>query len=149
MTSPSLDDARQLVALDHGLATVSTTRDDGAIQTTVVHAGIVDHPVAGSQVAAFVARGGTAKIRYLRARPQATVVWRAGWAWVAVEGRAELCGPDDPLPGVGADGTRMLLRTICEAAGVPQEDWDEFDRLAAAERRTAVLVTPRRLYRNP
>lgn len=149
VTSSSLDDARLLIPMDHGLATVSTTRGDGAIQTTVVHAGIVDHPVAGTEVAAFVARGGTAKIRYLRARPHATVVWRAGWAWVAVEGRAELCGPDDPLPGVGPDGARALLRTICVATGMPEDDWDEYDRLAAAERRTAVLVTPLRLYRNP
>jgi hypothetical protein len=135
--------------MDHGLATVSAARADGSILTTVVHAGIVAHPLGGTDVAAFVARGGTAKIRYLRARPQATVLWRAGWAWVALEGRAELCGPDDPLPGIGAGGVRVLLRTISQAAGVEQEDWDEFDRLAAAERRTAVLVTPLRLYRNP
>ena len=145
----SLDEARHLVLMDHGLAMVSTARADGSIQTTVVHAGVVAHPVSGTDVAAFVARGGTAKIRHLRARPQASVLWRAGWAWVAVEGRAELCGPDDPLPGIGAEGTRALLRTISQAAGVQQEDWDEFDRLAAAERRTAVLVTPLRLYRNP
>ena len=145
----SLDEARHLVGMDHGLATVSTVRAGGSIQTTVVHAGVVPHPVGGTDVAAFVARGGTAKIRHLRARSQATLVWRAGWAWVAVEGHAELCGPDDPLAGVDPEGTRVLLRGICLAAGVPQEDWDEYDRLAAAERRTAVLVTPRRLYRNP
>ncbi|HEY8545032.1 MAG TPA: hypothetical protein VIL36_08290 [Acidimicrobiales bacterium] len=149
MTSCSLDDARKLVPLDHGLATVSTTRDDGAVQSTVVHAGVVTHPVTGEDVAAFVARGGTAKIRYLRERPVATVLWRAGWAWVAVEGRVDLCGPDDPLPGVDAEGAAALLREICRAAGVIEDDWDEYDRVAAAERRTAVLVSPRRLYRNP
>ena len=145
----SLDDARRLIHLDYGLATVSTARADGSIQTTVVHAGVVAHPVAGTDVAAFVARGGTLKLRHLRAQPQATLLWRAGWAWVAVEGRSELCGPDDPLTGVGADDTRALLRAITRAAGVDQEDWDEYDRVAAAERRTAVLVTPLRLYQNP
>jgi PPOX class probable F420-dependent enzyme len=145
----SLDDARALLRLEHGLATVSTTRADGSIQSTVVNAGIIEHPVEGTEVAAFVARGGTRKIVHLRARPLAAVLWRAGWAWVAIEGRAELCGPDDPLPGVDAEGCRVLLRSIARGAGVEQEDWDEYDRLCATERRTAVLVTPRRLYRNP
>lgn len=135
--------------MDHGLATVSTIRADGSIQVTVVNAGIVAHPLRGDDVAAFVARGGTHKIPNLRARPAATVVWRAGWAWFAVEGTAELCGPDDPLTGLDKAATRHLLRTIAQAAGVEQEDWDEYDRLAAAERRTAVLVTPLRLYQNP
>jgi len=144
-----MDDARPLISLDNALATVSTTRADGSIQTTVVHAGVVAHPVQGAEVAAFVARGGTYKIVHLRERPAATVLWRAGWAWVAVEGTAELCGPDDPLAGVDAEGARRLLREVSQAACVEHEDWDEFDRLAAAERRTVVLVTPRRLYRNP
>jgi PPOX class probable F420-dependent enzyme len=145
----SIDDARHMIELDHGLATVSTIRADGSIQMTVVNAAVVAHPVRGDDVAAFVALGGTHKLRHLRVRPEATLLWRAGWAWVAVEGTAELCGPDDPLKGVDTDATRDLLRTIAQAAGVPQEDWDEYDRLAAAERRTAVLVTPRRLYQNP
>jgi hypothetical protein len=144
-----MDDARRLILLDNGLATVSTTRADGLIQTTVVHAGVVAHPVCGDEVAAFVARGGTSKVDHLRARPAATVLWRAGWAWVAVEGTAELCGPGDPLEGVDGDAARRLLRVVTKAAGVEHQDWNEFDRLAAAERRTAVLVTPRRLYQNP
>lgn len=135
--------------MDHGLATVSTTRADGSIQLAVVNAGIVTHPVAGTDVAAFVARGGTRKIVHLRARPDTAVQWRVGWAWVTVEGAAELCGPDDPLTGLDADATRQLLQAIPKAAGVEQLDWDEYDRLAAAERRTAVLVTPLRLYQNP
>lgn len=144
-----MHDARRLIEMDNGLATVSTIRANGSIQVTVVNAGIVTHPVNGEDVAAFVARGGTYKIPILRACPAATLVWRAGWAWVAVEGTAELCGPDDPLAGIDAAATRRLLRTIAQAAGVEHEDWDEYDRLAAAERRTAVLVTPRRVYQNP
>lgn len=135
--------------MDNGLATVSTLRANGSIQVTVVHAGIVTHPVRGSDVGAFVAHGGTRKLTNLRARPQATLLWRAGWAWVAVEGTAELCGPDDALPGVDADETRQLLRDIARAAGPASADWDEFDRLMLADRRAAVLVTPRRVYQNP
>ena len=144
-----MDDARRLVLIDNGLATVSTTRTDGSIQLIVVNAGVVTHPVAGTEVAAFVARGGTRKIVHLRARPETAVQWRAGWAWVTVEGTAELCGPDEPLKGLDVEGQQLLLRTISRAAGVEHQDWDEFDRLAAAERRTAVLVSPLRLYQNP
>ena len=145
----SMRDARRLIGLDNALASVSTIRDDGSIQTTVVNAGIVDHPVHGAEVAAFVARGGTRKIVHLRARPTASVLWRAGWAWVAIEGTTELCGPDDPLAGIDDEGRAALFRRIVVAAGIDHDDWDEFDRMVAAEGRTAVLLTPRRIHQNP
>ena len=144
-----MDDARRLIGLDNALASVSTIRTDGSIQTTVVNAGIVDHPTTGAPVAAFVARGGTRKIDYLRARPTAALLWRAGWAWVTVEGTTELCGPDDLLDGVDDKGRVALIHRIMEAAGVDHDDWDELDRVVQAEGRTAVLLTPRRVYQNP
>jgi len=145
----TIDDVRQLVLLDHGLATMSTLRPNGSLQSTVVNAGVVSHPVTGDDVAAFVARGGTHKLDHLRARATATLLWRAGWAWVTVEGAAELCGPDDPLKGVDTDRLQLLLREIYESAGGAHEDWAEYDRVMLAERRAAVLVTPRRIYQNP
>ncbi len=96
----TIDDVRRLVALDHGLASVSTLRADGTVQSTVVNAGVVDHPVSGDPVAAFVGRPATRKIAHLRRNPTATLLWRAGWAWVAAEGSVDLFGPDDPLEGV-------------------------------------------------
>ena len=146
---PSLNDVRTLVPLDHGLASASTVRPDGSLQTTVVNAGVVTHPVDGREVAAFVARGSTRKLVHLRRDPRATLSWRAGWAWITVEGTVELCGPDDPLPGVTDDDRRLLLRTIFTAAGGEHEDWAEYDRVVATERRAAVLVTPTRIYQNP
>jgi PPOX class probable F420-dependent enzyme len=145
----SIDDVRRLVTLDHGLATVSTVRRTGTMQATVVNAGVVPHPVSGEDVCAFVVRAGTRKLSHLRERPIVTLLWRAGWAWVTVEGTAELCGPDDPLKDVDEEGTRLLLRRVFEAAGGEHEDWAEYDRVMAAERRTAVLVAPRRIYQNP
>jgi PPOX class probable F420-dependent enzyme len=145
----SIDDVRTLVALDHGLAAVSTVRPDGSLQSTVVNAGVVPHPLSRRPVAAFVARGGTRKLDHLRHDPRATLVWRAGWAWATVEGAVELAGPDDPMAGVDADDLRLLLREIYEAAGGVHEDWAEYDRAIAAERRVAVLVTPTRIYQNP
>ena len=83
------------------------------------------------------------------ARTRATLLWRAGWAWATVEGTAELCGPDDPVAGIGDDGRRLLLREVFEAAGGKHEDFAEYDRVMVAEGRVAVLVTPTRIYQNP
>ncbi len=77
-----------------------------------------------------------------------TVVARAGWEWVAVEGEAELIGPDDSYAGVDAETLRRLLREAFRAAGGTHDDWDEYDRVMAEDRRTVVLVTPSRVYSN-
>ena len=95
-----------LVPLDHGLVVVSTARADGTIQSSVVNAGILDHPVTGRAVVAFVAAGSARRLTHLRARPRCTVVIRAGWQWAAAEGPTELAGPDDPLDGINADQRR-------------------------------------------
>ena len=146
----TVDDIQRLVALDHGLASVSTVRADGTVQSTVVNAGVVDHPVTGALVAAFVGRPATRKIAHLRANPTATLQWRAGWAWVAAEGTVDIVGPDDPLEGVGSDQLPALLRRIFTASGGGQhDDWAEYDRVVAAERRMAVLLAPTRIYVNP
>lgn len=137
-----------LVPGDHGLCVVSTLRTDGTIQSSVVNAGVLAHPVTGAQVVGLVAAGGTRKLANLRERPHASVVVRAGWSWAAVEGPAELAGPDDPLPGVDTERLRLLLREIFTAAGGTHEDWPTYDRVMAEERRTAVLVTPRRVSTN-
>lgn len=145
----SMDDVRRIVTLDNGLATVTTLRSTGTLQSTVVNAGVVAHPVSGVDVAAFVVREGTYKLRYLRERPVVTLLWRAGWAWATVEGTAELCGPHDPVKGVDDERRRLLLREVYEAAGGTHEDWPEFDRVMAAEGRAVVLVETRRIYQNP
>jgi len=76
------------------------------------------------------------------------MVVRAGWDWVAVEGPASLAGPDDPFPGLDADAVRLLLRAVFTAAGGTHDDWDTYDRVMADQRRTAVLITPERVYSN-
>src|SRR5487761_1539782 len=84
----------------------------------------------------------------LRDRPQLAVTFRSGWRWATVEGRAELAGPDDPQPWVDAEGLRLLLRAVFTAAGGEHEDWDEYDRVMAEQRRTVVLIEPTRVYSN-
>ncbi len=136
----------RLVPLDHGLVVVSTARPDGTIQSSVVNAGVIDHPVTNERVVAFVSMGAARRLTNLRARPRATVVIRAGWQWAGVEGPVELAGPDDHLKGIDAEGLRLLLRNIFTAAGGTHDDWDEYDRVMATERRVAVLVGPERTY---
>jgi hypothetical protein len=139
----------RLIDADHGLVVVSALRPDGTISSSVVNAGVLPHPVTGAQVVGLVSRGDARRLAYLRARPRATVVVRAGWQWASAEGRVELCGPDDPLPGVGAERLRLLLREIFTAAGGTHDDWPAYDRVMAAERRAAVLVAPERISPAP
>jgi PPOX class probable F420-dependent enzyme len=139
----------ELVPLDHGLSVVVTRRGDQTPHTTVVNAGVVPHPATGDRVVAFVAAGGARKLAHLRADPTIAVVLRAGWLWVAVEGRAQLVGPDDPEAAVDDERLRVLLREVFTAAGGTHDDWDAYDRVMREERRTAVLVTPVRIYSNP
>ena len=73
---------------------------------------------------------------------------RSGWEWVSVEGPVRLAGPDDALDGFDSNGVPALLRDVFVAAGGTHDDWAEYDRVMAAERRTAVLVTPERITSN-
>ena len=144
-----IEDFGRLIARDQGLVVVSTLRDDGTINSSVVNAGVLPHPVTGQAVVGVVLRGGTRKLDHLRKRPYANVVVRAGWQWAAVEGRAELAGPDDPMPGIDAERLRLLLREIFTAAGGTHEDFGTYDRVMREERRAAVFLHPDRVYSNP
>lgn len=139
----------ELIPVDHGLCVVVTRRPDQSPHATVVNAGVCAHPVSGERVVAFVTAGGARKLEHLRADPVIAVVARGGWRWATVEGRAELIGPDDPHPEVDAERLRLLLREIFTAAGGTHDDWDTYDQVMRDERRTAVLVTPQRVYTNP
>ena len=86
MTS-SLEEVRRLASADAGLAVAVTVRPDGTPHASVVNAGVLPHPVDGEPVVGFVAAGGAVKLRNMRTRPYASVVFRTGWEWVAAEPR--------------------------------------------------------------
>ena len=144
--SRALSAFARLVALDHGLCVVSTLRGDGSVQSSVVNAGVLDHPRTGERVVGLVAAGGSRKLRNLRVDPRTTIVVRAGWQWAAAEGDADIFGPDDPHPDVDGEALRVLLQSVFRAAGGSHDSWDEYDRVMAEERRAALLITPRRTY---
>lgn len=144
----TLGDAVALARGESGLAVVSTVRADGTVQASLINAGIIDHPSTGAPVLAFVTYG-KVKLGNLRQRPALAATFRSGWQWATVEGLAELAGPDDAADWLnGADQLRMLLRQIFTAAGGTHDDWETYDREMVRQRRTAVLITPTRIYSN-
>jgi PPOX class probable F420-dependent enzyme len=127
---------------------VSTLRADNTIQSSLVNAGVLPHPQTGEPVLGFVTYG-RVKLANLRARPQLAVTFRNGWQWATVEGHAELAGPDDSQEWLkNGEQLRLLLREVFTAAGGTHDDWDEYDRVMAEQRRTVVLVAPSRVYSN-
>jgi PPOX class probable F420-dependent enzyme len=143
----TLEEAAALARNERGVVVVATLRADGTIQSSVVNAGVLAHPATGAPVLAFVTNG-RAKLGHLRVRPQVTATFRNGWQWAAIEGRAEVAGPDDPQPWLDVEGLRRLRRAIFSAAGGEHDDWDEYDRVMAEQRRAAVLISPVRIYSN-
>ncbi len=143
----TLRDAMAIARQDRYLAVVSTLRGEGTIQSSVVNAGVLPHPISGTEVIGFVTYG-PIKLANLRRRPTLTVTFRSGWEWATAEGRAELIGPKDPNPEINADRLRLLLREIFTGAGGTHEDWDAYDRAMAEQHRTAVLLSPARIYGN-
>jgi PPOX class probable F420-dependent enzyme len=144
----TLDEAVALAKGESGLAVVSTIRADGTVQASLVNVGLLPHPATGEPALGFTTYG-KVKLANLRARPQLAVTFKNGWQWATVEGRAELAGPDDAQPWLGdADQLRLLLREVFTAAGGSHDDWDEYDRVMARERRAVVLIAPTRVYSN-
>ena len=140
---------RRIASADHWLGVLVTLGADGQPQVSVVNAGLMPHPITGRPRVALVSRGDAVKLRNLRQRPHATIVFRAGWEWVAVAGPCELAGPDNPLPGLASEQIRQLLRDIFHAAGGQHPDLEEYDRVMAAERRAALLIEPAKIVTNP
>ena len=144
----TLDTVRSFLPEEHGLAVVSTVQADGAVLSTVVNCGVVDHPVTSEPRLAFVSLGGAARLRHIRGGSPVTSAIRRGWNWVSVTGAAELIGPDDNGHALDADRIRILLRDIFTAAGGDHDDWDTYDQTMRDQARTAVLITPTRIRGN-
>src|ERR1035438_3450134 len=142
-----LDHVRAIAKRD-SLVVATTLRPDGTIHASVVNAGVVDDPVTNQASVGLVVRGDSRKLSHLRRSKRATIVFRHGADWVAVEGPVRLVGPQDPIEEFTSAQRARLIRRIFVAAGGTHQDWDEFDRVMASEVRTAVLVAPERISGN-
>lgn len=142
---PTIDDVKEKLALETGLAVISTTQADGRVLSSVANCGVVDHPITGAPSVALVSAAGAARLGHIRRGSEVTIAIRRGWPWVAITGPADIIGPDELPEGFDANDLRLLLRDIFQAAGGTHDDYDEYDRVLAAERRAAVLVTPSRI----
>lgn len=143
----TLDDFARIAADDHWRAIVAVSRPDGSVHTSLVSAGVLEHPITNRRVAAFVSADGAHKLALLRHARRAALTVHHGWQWIAVEGPAELVGPQEP--GDLQIGLRLLLRAIFRSAGGTHDDWDAFDAAMTQERRIAVLIDPTRIVSNP
>jgi hypothetical protein len=139
---------RDLSSTNGHLAVFTTTRPDLSVHGSLVSAGVLEDPVTGGPSIGVVAGGDARKLRYLRQSGRATVVFVDGFRWVAVEGSVRLEGPDDPRTGDAPADLSQLLRHVFQAAGGTHENWEEFDRVMAAERRCAVFVHAERITSN-
>ncbi len=141
-----LEDVRRLGAADHFLAVFTIAAGPGQVHASVVNAGVIGDPVDWAPGVAAVVGGSSRKLTLLRHIGRATVVFRSGWQWASVSGPVRLIGPDDGLEfGLDVPAT---IRSVFRAAGGTHEDWDEFDRVMAAERRCAVFVQAERITSN-
>ena len=131
---------QRIAVADRGLAVVSVATATGTVHSSVVNAGVMDHELTGDRAVGFVVRGGAIKLRHIRASSRAAIVFRSGWAWAGVEGPATVIEPDDPHDGFDPGGLPALLRAVFVAAGGSHDDWGEYDRVMASERRAVVQI---------
>lgn len=146
--SIDLEALRQLAGDAQNLAVLAVTRADGTVHASLVSAGVIDRPPDGQPSIGVVVAGNAVKLRHLRRARRATAVFHAGYRWVAVEGGVAMAGPDD-AGLVASEAVAELLRTVFVAAGGSHENWAEFDRVMATERRVAVFIAAERLTTNP
>ncbi len=138
---------KRLAEGDHYLAVLTTARPDRSVHASVVNAGIIDDPVDGSPSVGLVVIGNSRKLPLLRRSGAATIVFKDGYQWAAVSGPTRLIGPEDGLE----HGLDVLdtIRAVYRAAGGDHEDWAEFDRVMAEDRRCAVFIKAERISSNP
>ena len=143
-----LGDFIRISGADSGLCVITTTHDDATMQASVVNAGVLDHPVSGAAVVGLVARGDSVKLRHLRTRPRVTLVAKVGMGVGRSGGNGRAVRPRRSVRGSRPRRSAAPARAVFTAAGGTHDDWDEYDRVMVADRRTVVFVDPERVYSN-
>ena len=144
---PTLDDVMEIAGREQFLAVVSTSRADSTIQSSLVNAGVLGHPITGEPVLAFVTYGASQA-----AQPQSPTADH-GHVSIRVEmghgrGPSRADRPRRPRSRGGCRASHLVLREIFVAAGGQHDDWDAYDDTMLEQRRTAIFVQASRIYSN-
>ena len=137
----SIDDVQRFLGQETGLATVSTIQKDGRILSSVVNCGVLPHPITQELCVAFVSAGNAARLKHIERGSEVTVAIRREWKWVSVSGEADLFGPEHLSENFDPEQLRILLRDVFISAGGAHEDFEEYDKVMASERRVVVCVS--------
>ena len=136
----SIDDVQRFLGQETGLATVSTIQKDGGILSSVVNCGVLPHPITQELCVAFVSAGGAARLKHIERGSEVTVAIRREWKWVSVSGEADLFGPEHLPENFDPEQLRILLRDVFISAGGVHDDFEEYDKVMASEKRVVVCV---------
>lgn len=136
----SIEDVQRFLGQETGLATVSTIQKDGGILSSVVNCGVLPHPTTQKLCVAFVSAGNAARLKHIERGSQVTVAIRREWKWVSVSGKANLFGPEHLPENFDPEQLRILLRDVFISAGGVHDDFEEYDKVMASEKRVVVCV---------
>ena len=144
----SIDDVQRFLGHETGLATVSTIQKDGRILSSVVNCGVLPHPITQELCVAFVSAGNAARLKHIERGSEVTVAIRREWKWVSVSGEADLFGPEYLPENFDPEQLRILLRDVFISAGGVHDDFEEYDKVMASDKRVAVCVSIERIRGN-
>ena len=136
----SIDDVQRFLGQETGLATVSTIQKDGRILSSVVNCGVLPHPITQELCVAFVSAGNAARLKHIERGSEVTVAIRREWKWVSVSGEADLFGPKYLPENFDPEQLRILLRDVFISAGGVHDDFEEYDKVMASDKRVVVCV---------
>ncbi|MFI6173276.1 pyridoxamine 5'-phosphate oxidase [Nocardia sp. NPDC051052] len=153
-SDPLVATLRSLIDTTGGLM-VFANAAEGRVPTSVINAGLIEHPVSGAPSMAHVAYGDSRRVARLAVTQQASLTVHHDRKWLTTEGRTQLVfGPwDDRFatnnPDLRLDDDRYaeLMRTIYRKAGGGEHpDWTQYDAAMRKEQRVVVLVDLELLY---
>ncbi|MBM11320.1 MAG: hypothetical protein CL759_04500 [Chloroflexi bacterium] len=132
------DNVRAFTTENHQ-GVLSCFRRNGMPQMSVVTCGAYGDGVA------FTTTADRAKLLNLKrdSRCSLMVSQRDWWGYVVLEGEATILSPGE----TDADELRLALRDVYRAATKGEHpNWEEYDQAMVADRRSAVIVVPDRVY---